>query len=141
MPKFFLPKDFQDYIPENHVARMVSRIIDSIDISDIVASYDYQGAPPYHLRMMLKVSVYAYIVWIRCSRKIDSLLHDSLVFIIWRGDKHQILEHYAGSEGNIIFNSLYSLSTYRDLLNIRTATIGLYICKNPFAILLHKYGT
>ena len=52
---------------------------------NIVASYDYQGTPPYHLRIMLKVCVYAYLVGIRSSRKIDALLHDSLVFMYLAG--------------------------------------------------------
>lgn len=46
--ELLLPKNVQDYVPENHVARTVSSIIDFIDISDIVMSYDYEGAPPYH---------------------------------------------------------------------------------------------
>ena len=83
--ELLLPKNIQDYVPEDHVARVVNRIIDFVDIDDIVASYDYQGAPPYHPRMMLKVCVYAYLVGIRSSRKIDALLHDSLVFMYLAG--------------------------------------------------------
>ena len=83
--ELLLPKNVQDYVPENHVARTVSRIIDSIDISDIVMSYDYEGAPPYHPLMMLKIVIYSYMIGIRSSRKIDALLQDSLVFMYLSG--------------------------------------------------------
>lgn len=83
--ELFLPKNVQDYVPENHVARVISRIIDFIDLRTIEMSYDYQGAPPYHPRMMVKVLVYAYMIGIRSSRKIDALLQDSLVFMYLSG--------------------------------------------------------
>ncbi|MGD2248212.1 MAG: IS1182 family transposase [Candidatus Methanofastidiosia archaeon] len=80
-----LPKSVQDYIPENHVARVVSRIIDHIDLTGIILSYDHKGAPAYNPRMMFKVAVYAYLIGIRSSRKIDALLEDSLVFMYLSG--------------------------------------------------------
>ena len=83
--ELLLPKNVQDYVPENHVARTVSRIIDFIDIHAIVMSYDYEGAPLYHPRMMSKVTVYAYMIGIRSSRKINALLQDSLVFMYLSG--------------------------------------------------------
>ena len=83
--ELLLPKNVQDYVPENHIARTVSCIIDYIDISDIVMSYDYEGAPPYHPRMMLKIAIYPYMIGIRSSRKIGALLHDSLVFMYLSG--------------------------------------------------------
>jgi transposase len=80
-----LPKSVQDYISENHIARFISRIIDHMDITAIIMSYDHKGAPAYHPQMMLKVLVYAYSNGIRSSRKIDALLEDSLVFMYLSG--------------------------------------------------------
>lgn len=40
-----MPKNIQDCIPENHVARMVSPIVDFIDMSAIKLSYVYEGGP------------------------------------------------------------------------------------------------
>jgi transposase len=53
-----LPKNVHDYIPENHGARVISCTIDFISMRTIEMSCDYQGAPPYHPRMMVKVLVY-----------------------------------------------------------------------------------
>jgi transposase len=83
--ELLLPKNVQDYIPENHVARVISRVIDFVDMRAIEMSYDYLGAPPYHPRMMMKVLVYAYMIGIRSSRKINALLQDSLVFMYLSG--------------------------------------------------------
>ena len=64
-----LPVNVQDCVPENHVARTVSLIIDFLDMSALILSYDYEGAPLYHPRMMLKVVIYTYIIGIRSSLK------------------------------------------------------------------------
>ncbi|MBU7025759.1 MAG: transposase, partial [Theionarchaea archaeon] len=72
--ELLLPKSIQDYIPENHIARFMSRIIDHMDITAIIMSYDHRGAPAYHPRMMLKVLVYAYLIGMRSTRKIEALL-------------------------------------------------------------------
>lgn len=83
--EMLLPKSTQDYIPKNHIARVLSRVIDHMDIASIVESYDHKGAPAYHPRMMLKVLSYAYLIGLRGSRKIDALLKDSLVFMYLSG--------------------------------------------------------
>jgi len=51
----------------------------------LIRSYDPEGAPAYHPRMMLKVFIYALLVGIRGSRKIEALLNDSLVFMYLSG--------------------------------------------------------
>jgi transposase len=56
--ELLLPKNVHDYIPENHGARVISCTIDFISMRTIEMSCDYQGAPPYHPRMMVKVLVY-----------------------------------------------------------------------------------
>ena len=83
--EWLLPKSVQDYVRENHIARAVSDLLDHIDITCIIASYDHKGAPAYHPRMMLKVLVYALLIGIRSSRKIEALLQDSLVFMYLSG--------------------------------------------------------
>jgi transposase len=83
--ELLLPKSVQEYIPENHIARTVSHIIDRLDITSLIRSYDPEGAPAYHPHMMLKVLIYGMLIGIRSSRKIEALLHDSLVFMYLSG--------------------------------------------------------
>ena len=79
--ELLLPKSVQEYVPENHIARTVNHIIDRLDITSLIHSYDPEGAPAYHPRMMLKVLIYGMLIGIRSSRKIEALLKDSLVFM------------------------------------------------------------
>jgi transposase len=83
--ELLLPQSVQEYIPENHIARTVNRIIDRLDITTLICSYDPEGAPAYHPRMMLKVLIYGMLIGIRSSRKIEALLKDSLVFMYLSG--------------------------------------------------------
>jgi transposase len=83
--EWLLPKSVQDYVPENHIARAVSDIIDHLDMTCLITSYDHRGAPAYHPCMMMKVLTYALLMGIRSSRKIEALLRDSLVFMYVSG--------------------------------------------------------
>ena len=79
--ELLLPQSVQEYIPENHIARTVNRIIDQLDITSLIHSCDLEGAPAYHPCMILKVLIHNMLIGIRGSRKRESLLKDSLVFI------------------------------------------------------------
>jgi transposase len=50
-----------------------------------MCSYDPEGAPAYHPRMIIKVLIYGMLIGIRSSRKIEALLKDSLVFMYLSG--------------------------------------------------------
>lgn len=55
------PSNLSDRIPKDHPARLVDRIIDSIDISAIIEGYKGGGTSSYSPRMMLKVIIYGVI--------------------------------------------------------------------------------
>ena len=50
----------QDLVPEKHPARLISKIIDQIDISEIINSYSGGGASRYSPKMLLKVIFFSY---------------------------------------------------------------------------------
>ena len=50
-----LPPCLGDYLPGNHPARVVSAIIDRLDISEIESGYVGGGTSSYNPRMLLKV--------------------------------------------------------------------------------------
>jgi transposase len=76
-----LPPAIQDWLPENHLARFVSDVIDSLDLSAIEDTYDEErGYPPYHPRMMVKVLVYGYCTGVYSSRRLERALLDSVAF-------------------------------------------------------------
>ena len=76
-----LPPSLADWVPEGHLVRFVSEIVDGLDLSAIENGYDEErGYPPYHPRMMVKVLLYAYATGTYSSRRIASKLQDSVAF-------------------------------------------------------------
>uniref|UniRef100_UPI00403FAB05 transposase n=1 Tax=Aeribacillus sp. FSL K6-8210 TaxID=2954683 RepID=UPI00403FAB05 len=52
--------DIEMYIPENHVARLVDEMVESIPDEVLYTHYVGGGRAPYHPKMLLKVILYAY---------------------------------------------------------------------------------
>src|SRR6266851_225001 len=51
-----LPPSLADWVPEDHLARFVSDVVDALDLTAIEEAYgEERGYPPYHPRMMVKV--------------------------------------------------------------------------------------
>ncbi len=78
-----IPPTLGDLIPSTRHVRIVSDIVDRLDISDIESTYLGGGASSYHPRMLLKVIFYGYMN-IYSGRQLEKALCDnttsSLVF-------------------------------------------------------------
>jgi transposase len=79
---FLLPPSLLDWLPEDHLARVVSDVVEhTLDLSVILASYTEQrGAPPFDPRLMLKLLIYGYATGVCSSRKIEARCHDDVAF-------------------------------------------------------------
>lgn len=67
-----LPPSYDDLFSENHPVRIVTTIVDNIDISALEKSYKGGGTSSYHHPcMLLKVIIYAYLHNTYSSRKIE----------------------------------------------------------------------
>lgn len=76
-----MPPALADWVPEDHLARFVSDVVDTLDLRAIEETYpEERGYPPYHPRMMVKVLLYGYCTGIYSSRKIARQLTDSVAF-------------------------------------------------------------
>ena len=75
------PQRIDEDITENDPVRIVSDIVDKLDISPFHKLYSYIGRCPYHPRMMLKVIIYAYMNNIYSCRKIEKLLLRDIHYI------------------------------------------------------------
>jgi transposase len=76
-----MPPALADWIPEDHLARFVSDVVDTLDLTAIEATYaEERGYPPYHPQMMVKVLLYGYCTGIYSSRRIARQLTDSVAF-------------------------------------------------------------
>jgi len=76
-----LPPSLSDWVPEDHLARFVGDLVDTLDLSAIEDTYDEErGYPPYHPHMMTKVLLYAYCTGTYSSRRMAAKLHDSVAY-------------------------------------------------------------
>lgn len=76
-----LPPCLGDYLPQNHRARIVSAMIDRLDISEIEAGYAGGGTSSYNPRMLLKVIVYAYLNNVYSGRQMEKLLVENIAYM------------------------------------------------------------
>lgn len=98
-PSLF-PLSFDVLIDANHPVRLVNRIIDKIDISEVIASYKGGGTSSYHPRMLLKVILYAYLNNLYSSRKIEKATKESIYYMWLSGQSfpdHNTINHFRGA--------------------------------------------
>lgn len=89
-----LPPSLDSLISSDHPVRLVSQVIDQIDLSEVIGQYKGGGRPSYHPRMLLKVIVYGYLRNVYSSRKLETAIDENIHFM-WlaggnRPDHHSI---------------------------------------------------
>lgn len=86
-----MPLDMQDWLPERHLARFISDVVDELDLSAILLSYekrDGRGQPPYHPKLMIGLLLYAYCTGEPSSRKIEEATYMDVAFRVLACDQH-----------------------------------------------------
>lgn len=78
---FLFPPHLSDLIPDNHLVRVVSEIVDQLDLSNITKSYVFQGAEAYHPKMLTKILFYGYATGTMSSRNIADKLATDITFM------------------------------------------------------------
>lgn len=78
------PPNLGDFIPEDAPVRLVSQIVDLMNLKEIHDSYSQEddGRPPYHPAMMLKVVLFGYMNNIFSSRGLASAMRRD-AHLIW----------------------------------------------------------
>jgi len=77
---FLLPPSVSDWLPQDHLARFIVEVIDSLDLSNLVNQYDGRGSAAYHPATLLAILVYGYASGIFSSRKLERACYDSIAF-------------------------------------------------------------
>lgn len=76
-----LPPSLDELIAADHPVRIVSQVLDKIDIEPLLKKYTGGGAGSFHPRMLLKVLVFAYINNTYSSRKIEAALKENIHYM------------------------------------------------------------
>jgi transposase len=77
-----LPPELGSLIPDNHLIRIVDKVIDQIKLTPLLETYKGGGTSSYSPRMLLKVITYAYIERIYTNRRIEKALKEN-VNLMW----------------------------------------------------------
>jgi transposase len=89
--RFLLPPSLQDWLPEDHLARFVAEITETLDLSEIYAHYersDGRGLAAYHPLLLTRLLLYAYATGRTSSRRIEQGTYDDLAFRYLAADQH-----------------------------------------------------
>jgi transposase len=78
---FLLPPSVEDFIKENHLARLVAEIVDNLDTAAIEKQYSYLGQKSYHPKLLLKLLFYGYAIGMRSGRKIAAGCESDVAFM------------------------------------------------------------
>lgn len=81
------PQRIDESIAANDPVRIVSSLVDHLDLSAFKKLYKETGRSPYHPRMMLKVILYAYMNNVYSCRRIEKLLLRDIHFIWLSGNE------------------------------------------------------
>lgn len=79
MPKFkpyekdqlmLFPKSINDYVPENHLTRVIDKVVEQLDTAGIENKYSNLGQNTYHPKVLIKLFFYGYAIGERSGRMI-----------------------------------------------------------------------
>ena len=80
------PENLGHKIPFNHPVRLVSSVVDELDIGSLLSDYKGGGTISFHPRMMIKVLFYSYLSNVYSCRKIEKALQENIYFMCLSGN-------------------------------------------------------
>jgi transposase len=84
---FLLPKSLSEFVEPGHIALLISSIIDQMDISKIIETYQGGGTSAYNPRMLLKDWILGFVNKVYSSRMLAKQLRENLTFIWISGNQ------------------------------------------------------
>ena len=82
-----LPIETEIYIAADNPVRLVSAVVERMDISKIERSYSREGRNEYPPRILLKILIYAYMRMTYSSREIERACRENICFMYLLGDQ------------------------------------------------------
>lgn len=107
-----LPLDYEVLIPEDDSVRLLSRIIEGMDMSELYAAYSSQGRKPAtDPRIQFKVVSYGYMQWTYSSRRIESACRRDINYMWLLGGEpvpdHSTLSRFRKGRLGLVMESLF----------------------------------
>ncbi|MDE1882200.1 MAG: IS1182 family transposase, partial [Euryarchaeota archaeon] len=86
-----LPPDLNEWLPEEHVARVVAHVVDELlDLEPLISTYQNEegGSPAFDPRLQLKVLLYGYSVGVTSARRLEKATWDDVATRWLAADQH-----------------------------------------------------
>ena len=76
-----LPPSIDSLIPDNHMVRVVNKLINDLKLDFLIEKYEGGGTSAYHPQMLLKVIIYSYTQRIFSGREMAKQLRENINYI------------------------------------------------------------
>lgn len=124
------PPNLSELIDPKHPVRIVSNIIDGLDLKSLIKTYKPGGTSCYHPKMLLKVLIYGYLSNIYSSRKMEQALKENIHFMWLSGmsrPDHNTLNRFRSErlkdEIKTIFTQIVLLLEKEGLVSLDTTFV------------------
>lgn len=89
--QYLLPPSLKEWLPADHLVFFVSDVIDSLDLSAIMRTYqkdELRGRPGYNPAMLLKLLIYGYAQDKTSSRRLERSTYEEVPYRVLSGNQH-----------------------------------------------------
>src|SRR5829696_8548880 len=85
-----LPPDLREWLEEGHLAYFILDVVETLDLSEIFASYDGSrgGRPGFDPRLLVGLLLYGYCTGVTSSRKLEKATYESIPFRVLAANQH-----------------------------------------------------
>lgn len=77
----FFPMTIEEYLPDDHLAKLLWTIVNMLNLDSIIAKYSEIGQNPFDPRILIVILFYGYAIGIRSSRKLAQSCIDRIDFM------------------------------------------------------------
>src|SRR5438132_13948089 len=77
---YLLPPSLDEWLDEDHLARFVVEVVDSLDLSNLTRQYAGRGSKAHHPATLLAILFYGYATGGFSSRNLEMATYDSEAF-------------------------------------------------------------
>ena len=85
---YLLPPSVQEWLPENHLARVIVEIVERLDLRELTAAYQGRGSEAFHPAMLVALLFYGYATGVFSSRRLERETYDSVAFRYVAANRH-----------------------------------------------------
>src|SRR3989344_2543247 len=79
--EFLIHKKPEDYLSDNHLAKMVYEVVSTLNFEQILKKYSNHGQNAYNPAMMVRIIFYGYAIGVRSSRKMAKSCEERFDFL------------------------------------------------------------